>query len=331
MGDIVNDAPATSNVTTSPLRIISHNIRYATSSPFKGEKRWPERKPLILSELRQQIRFLDGDIAPAGSFICLQEVLHDQLQDVLGGLNGSSGNSGDARWQYIGIGREDGKEKGEYSPILYPTQVFTLLHFENKWLSPTPDKPSKGWDAACERILTVGVFQNRHTGQRLVASNTHLDHKGSVARAKSVAMILNTLRQVRRAWAHGNHELPYFVAGDFNSFPTQEAYKAMDASGQVADVYNLISMQLHFGDYNTFTGFQPDTDKKQGKPERIDFVWLGPKNSITPEPRTDSDGHEQYWIVEGYSVIPNVFDSGVYSSDHRAVVADTMLATEASS
>lgn len=326
MGEIVDDTTNTT-VTSSSLRIISHNIRYATSSPFKGEKLWPDRKPLILSELLQQTRFIDGDTASAGSFICLQEVLHDQLQDVVNGLNGSSGNNEDAKWQYIGIGRQDGKRKGEYSPILYPTRVFKLLHFENKWLSPTPWKPSKGWDAACERILTVGIFENLHTGQRLVASNTHLDHKGSISRAKSVAMILDTVQQVRRKWAHDDYELPYFIAGDFNSFPTQEAYKAMNASGQVADIYNVIPEHLHFGDYNTFTGFQPDTEKKQGKPERIDFVWLGPKKSITDELRTNLGEQGPHWVVKGYSVIPNVFDSGVFSSDHRAVVADVALAS----
>jgi hypothetical protein len=31
------------------------------------------------------------------------------------------------------------------------------------------------------------------------------------------------------------------------------------------------------------------------------------------------------WDVVGYSVLPNRFDDGVYYSDHRAVVVDTVL------
>ncbi|KAK4505916.1 hypothetical protein PRZ48_003881 [Zasmidium cellare] len=301
-----------------PLRIITHNTRYATSSPFKGEKPWPDRRPLIISELLHQTRFLDGQAAPAGSFICLQEVLHQQLQDILSGLNDSS----DSEWQHIGIGREDGMQKGEYSPILYPTRIFKLLNFKNIWLSPTPDKPSKGWDAGSERILTIGVFENRHTGQRFMAANTHLDNEGSVAREKSVDLILETLEDVRREWA----QVPYFLAGDFNSFPTQEAYKAMIASGQVADVYSLVPEALHFGDENTFTGFQPDTDEDKDGIGRIDFVWLGPKSAIAGEPGNREPGNrESCWIAKGYSVIPNVFDAGVFASDHRAVVADVVM------
>ena len=87
------------------------------------------------------------------SFICMQEVLHNQLYDILGSLNNvreSSFKTEAGRslpegplWSYIGVAREDGRTKGEYSPILYSTQLFNLLHFENTWLSPTPDKPSK--------------------------------------------------------------------------------------------------------------------------------------------------------------------------------------------
>ena len=84
------------------------------------------------------------------AFICLQEVLHRQLVGILAGLNAphisteSSTPSADSDWAHIGIAREDGLEKGEYSPILFPVRVFSLLHFENIWLSPTPHKPSKG-------------------------------------------------------------------------------------------------------------------------------------------------------------------------------------------
>ncbi|MCJ1333728.1 hypothetical protein MMC10_010428 [Thelotrema lepadinum] len=315
------------NVTgsTHPLRILTHNIRYATSSPFENERPWSERKPLILSELSYQTRFLDGGLRQGGSFICLQEVLHVQLCDILASLNDRSGRNGLAegpKWAHIGVGRENGKKKGEYSPILYPIQVYKLLHFEYKWLSPTPNTPSKGWDAGSERIFTVGVFEHRQTGQRLVASNTHLDNVGSIAREKSVAIILDTLEEVRRNWKATDETLQYFVAGDFNSFPTQEAYRAMESSGEATDAYDCVPKLQHFGDENTFTGFEPDTDKNKKDIGRIDFVWLGPKDTVT---NSSASTGIPSWDVQGYSVTPNVFDKGIYSSDHRAVVVDALL------
>lgn len=256
-------------------------------------------------------------------------MLHHQLEDILSSLNGCSGGGQTTKWGHIGVGREDGLKMGEYSPILYPISMFKLLHFETKGLGPMPKRRSKWWDASSERILTIGVFESRHTGQRLVASNIHLDNDGSVAREKSAAIILDTLQELGQQWARGNRDLQYFVAGDFNSLPTQEAYQDMDASGQVADVYNLVPKALHFGDDNTFTGFQPDTDEDKDEIGRIDLVWLGPKDSISRHRTWNASDHESSkWIVKGYSVVPNVCDSGVFSSDHRAVVADVVLASE---
>lgn len=134
-----------------PLRILTHNIRYATKSPFKGELRWDDRKQSLLNELRFNTRHQDA-------FICLQEVLHNQLVDVLSGLNQQSPPSSNPtptgqQWTYIGVGRDDGHEAGEYSAILYKPSVWQLKHWDSVWLSETPDKPSKGWDAASIRIL----------------------------------------------------------------------------------------------------------------------------------------------------------------------------------
>ena len=165
----------------------------------------------------------------------MQEVLHNQLEEILGALNQAdhgqaSSHASGPYWSYIGVAREDDRQKGEYSPILYPTKVFKLLHFENIWLSPTPGKPSKGWDAGSERILTIGIFEHKVSKRRLATFNTHLDNAGSEARKNSVAMIIDKIEQIRAAWdptvANKNASfdgvgLNYFLAGDFNSFPTQ--------------------------------------------------------------------------------------------------------------
>jgi endonuclease/exonuclease/phosphatase family metal-dependent hydrolase len=219
-------------------------------------------------------------------------------------------------WKHIGVGRDDGKRKGEYSPIIYPVQLFKLLHQETIWLSPTPDKPSKGWDAGSIRLLTVGVFEHRGTKRKVVAANTHLDNAGSKSRLESVAIILQTLQRVHTKWSGGSNEtLGIFLAGDFNSFTTQEAYVAMKESGYLRDLHDEVAPSARYGDIITFTSFGPDQDKdEQG---RIDFVWLGPAVKL--------EGEKSLWKSEGYAVLPNLFEAGVYLSDHRAVVGDVTL------
>ncbi|KAF2235950.1 hypothetical protein EV356DRAFT_482941 [Viridothelium virens] len=309
-----------------PLRILTHNIRYATSTPSKNELPWSERCPLILSQLRYHTRILDGLSASsnlASCFICLQEALHSQLQDILTGLNNLSpqGSSTLAAelptgpaWAHIGVGREDGRKEGEYSPIIYPIQAFKLLDFQTRWLSPTPEQPSKGWDAGSTRILTVGVFEHRAIRRRLIACNTHLDNEGTVARKESIPIILETIKTMRQKWADADGEEPqFFLAGDFNSFPTQEAYLDTARSGVLGDIIDFVPLNQRYGNEVTFTGFVPDTDEDKDDIGRIDFIWLGPRKNV------------HGWEVAGYSVLPNVFDDGVFCSDHRCVVGDVTL------
>ena len=341
-----------------PVRILSHNIRYATNSLFTNEKPWPERFPLILNELFYNTRpyssnvgnasieqYTSQDLPSGGTFICLQEVLHG-----LNGLPPAKGEddalSAGPLWAHIGVAREDGHTKGEYSPIIYPVQQYKLLHFENLWLSPTPGRPSKGWDAGSERILTVGVFEHKITRQKLLACYTHLDNAGSKSRKKSVDTILRTIKRYRKDWSacdvsfigpnsfvvDTQHDLGVFLAGDFNSFPNQEAYLAMQDSGLMCDVRDNVEPRNRYGDLITFTGFGPDQSKdEQG---RIDFIWLGPKERVASRQYLhslhESNAKPKFvehprWRVEGYAVLPNVFEDGVYSSDHRAVVGDVIL------
>lgn len=321
-----------------PVRVLTHNIRYAASKRAQNEKPWNERFPLILNQLSYHTRYLDGstDATAGASFICLQEVLHGQLCDLLFCLNDPDGSqnrdpdllcSGPG-WSYIGVGREDGRRKGEYSPILYPSRLFNLLHFENTRLNPTPARPSKGWDAGSVRILTTGVFECKATGRRVVMFNTHLDNAGSEAREKSVGIILGVIERVTTDWAAEGEKrdgLNYVLAGDFNSFITQEAYKAVVASGTMVDPYDAVPEDARYGDEVAFTGFQPDTDVDRDEIGRIDYVWFGPKGRVRGAGLAGSDESKGGWSVKGYSVLPNVFDDGVFCSDHRDVVADALL------
>ncbi|TKA42528.1 hypothetical protein B0A49_12990 [Cryomyces minteri] len=328
-----------------PLRILTHNIRYATSTPFKNEKLWEDRLPLILNELRYNTRFLDSTgpqtsrttfsstRVPSGTaFICLQEALHSQPNDILRGLNGDEASSKTSTalptgpfWAHIGVAREDGAEKGEYSPIIFAVQIFHLLHYETLWLSPTPDRPSLGWDAGSIRIVTIGVFEHRVTRQRIVACNTHLDNDGGQSRKKGVAIILDAIKRIRSEWKStgpgGSTEEPaVFLAGDFNSFPDQEAYLETAASGLMVDLFRFVEPKKRYGESITFTGFEPHKHKEEQG--RIDFIWLGPQGAVQTRRASEKSLN---WQVEGYAVLPNLYEDGVFSSDHRCVVGDVVL------
>ncbi|KZM25624.1 uncharacterized protein EKO05_0001941 [Ascochyta rabiei] len=322
---------------SSQLRVLSFNIRYATSDPFTNEKPWAERFPLVLNQLQHETRYLDGSHAAranlesmddfTASLICLQEVLHNQLIDILGGLNGLPPSKDGKEpppdgpiWAHVGVGRDDGGIKGEYSPVLYPVNVFSLVHSETVWLSPTPEKPSIGWDAGSIRILTVAVLEHKSSKRRVLASATHLDNEGSRSRENSVTIILETLKRVHKQWSN-NSKLPIVLAGDFNSFTDQEAYLGMAQSNFVYDLYNYVPPKRRYGEETTFTGFQPEKDKDELG--RIDFIWLGPTESVCEDAAESSS--QGLWKVDGYAVLPNVFDDGVYASDHRCVVGDARI------
>jgi endonuclease/exonuclease/phosphatase family metal-dependent hydrolase len=306
-----------------PIRILTHNIRYATTSPFRGEELWKVRMPRLLNELRF------NTLHNPEAFICMQEVLHGQLQDILSGLNfnpnpnarqdaswprdltlntapGPVGFESPQEWSSIGVGRDDGATAGEYSPILYRPSIWSLLSFETIWLSETPDLPSKGWDAASIRILTIGVFKHRRSKKRVVAMNTHLDDQGAVSRREAARMIVDQIERYSSSDVMQG-PFPVFLAGDLNSEPTQEAYEILN--GQDSPVEDAMGMagERVYGHVNTFTGFGQD-----GPPKRIDFLFVGPKG-------------EERWGVEGFAVLESRFEDGVFDSDHRAVVGDFVL------
>lgn len=81
----------------------------------------------------------------------LQEVLKRQLSDITNGLHTYAPLD---EWDHVGVGRDDGADRGEFSPICYKKSSFELVEWEYFWLSTTPERPSKGWDAGHYRICT---------------------------------------------------------------------------------------------------------------------------------------------------------------------------------
>ena len=269
------------------------------------------RRPRVISQLRFNTAHCSE------SFICLQEVLKEQLIDILSGLNQSS-----ERWAYIGVGRDDGHEAGEYSPILYQPAVWMLQSHKSVWLSETPDRPSKSWDAASIRVLTIGLFQHRESKKMVVAMNTHLDDQGRESRLKAANIILQQIVLFSEQ-AKGQGTLPVFLAGDFNSEPDQEAYKAINSSDSpMCDLQLLVPEDQRYGNLHTFTGFEGD----RASLSRIDFLFINyalTSNHETYDP-SQSNTVDQ-WLVDGYAILENRFEDEVYHSDHRVVIGDVTL------
>lgn len=181
------------------VNIMTFNIRYDNAGD--GSNSWQYRKENAM----KMIRFHEVDI------LGMQEVLVNQLKDITNQLND---------YNAIGVGREDGKEKGEYSPILYKKNKFTLVKSGYFWLSQTPEKPSKGWDSACERIATWVQLKDKVTGKKVFVLNTHFDHIGEVARKESVNLIKAKIAQLSEG-------LPHIFMGDLNAEPDSSVLKSL--------------------------------------------------------------------------------------------------------
>ncbi|KAK8100141.1 Endonuclease/exonuclease/phosphatase [Apiospora kogelbergensis] len=280
---------------TLPLRIVTWNIRWATPVREINEKPWSTRGPLVVSSLAKTI----AD-TPNAVVIGMQEVISTQLDDIKTGLG--------KEWSHIGVGRDDGKAKGEFSPLLYQPAALRLLYSEIKWLSPTPDKPSYGWGAGSRRVVTIGVFEHAATGRRFIAANTHLDNVSSRARSEGVKVAMARIQAVQALYGkEGEAPLPVSLTGDFNSEPGQDAYTTVTGSGYLDELYELANASQRVGPYETYTSFSAST-----KGSRIDFAWLGPAS-------------EKKWTVSRYEVVDNLID-GVYASDHRMVFGDVEVA-----
>ena len=161
------------------LNIMTFNIRYNTAADSLNA--WPYRKDKVAS----QVLFHEAHI------LGVQEALHDQVVDLQQRL---------PQYKYAGVGRDDGKEKGEYSAIFYDTTRLQVLQTKTFWLSETPEVPgSKSWDAAITRIVTWIKFRDKKTKKIFFAFNTHFDHIGQVARRESAKILLQKVKEIAGA------------------------------------------------------------------------------------------------------------------------------------
>lgn len=256
------------------LNVMTFNIRLNVYSDSANS--WPFRE----KNLAAQILFHEVHL------LGVQEALHGQMMNLQDRLK---------QYRYIGVGRDDGKEKGEYSAIFYDTTRLQALQSSTFWLSETPAVPgSKSWDAAITRIVTWGQFRDRKTRQVFFAFNTHFDHIGQVARRESARLLLRKIKEIAGA-------APVVLTGDFNSKPAEDPIRIITAAADplhLSDTKEL-SETLHYGPDGTFNGFQ----SQETGDEPIDFIFTKGK-----------------WKVRKHASISQTWH-GRFASDHFAVLA----------
>ncbi|MGC3948494.1 MAG: endonuclease/exonuclease/phosphatase family protein [Chryseolinea sp.] len=248
------------------LKVMTYNIRYDT--PADSVNQWGKRTPKVYALIKKY----NPDI------LGVQEALHNQITDLVTNLN---------EYAYVGVGRDDGKTKGEYSAILYKKDKFTITKEGTFWLSPTPAVAgSKGWDAAITRVATWAIMKDKKSGASFFMLNTHFDHMGKEARRESALII-------KRRGAELAGKLPVVVTGDFNCMREEPPYAAIMSNEGLKLIDPAPSPAP-----GTFCSFKVNTIECRP----IDYVF-----------------HTSEWKASGYQAITDN-DGKYYPSDHLPVI-----------
>lgn len=257
------------------VTVMSYNIRLDTEAD--GINQWKNRTGKVVALLKKYNPDLLG----------VQEAMHNQMMDLKSNLED---------YDFVGVGRDDGKEKGEYSAIFYKRDKYEVLKQNTFWLSETPEVPgSKSWDAAITRVVTFALLKDKRTGKSFIYSNTHFDHVGKEARKQSASIIKAYFKGFMAGSTFSEKEIPIIISGDFNSEPTDAPYQTM-ISGEHLKLYDSRPADDLTG---TFCGFE--LNKIQCR--TIDYIF-----------------HSVEWSASNYTVIQD-HDGKYFPSDHLPVMA----------
>jgi len=249
--------------------MMSYNIRMDT--PVDGINTWDKRKARLTAFVLEQ----------GPDILGVQEALPGQMHYLQSQMPDFS---------YVGVGREDGLEKGEFSAIFYNHQRFILLDKGNFWLSQTPEVPgSMGWDAACTRICSWAKLQNRQTKGVFFVFNTHWDHMGVLARENSASLITRKIKEIAG-------KSPVMLSGDFNCTDTSKAMQTLlKGKPQLTSTRNLVKPE---GPDYSFAGFLVGGEKG----DLIDHIFLS-KDIQALSYRISDKSYEGNYLSDHFPVI----------------------------
>ncbi len=262
------------------FNLSTYNIRLPAGSDSVQGNGWGRRLPYVAG----LVRFHEFDIFGT------QEGVRHQLDSLKARL---------PRYEYIGVGRDDGTAGGEHAAIFYNTDIFELVNHGDFWLSETPDVPSFGWDAACRRVCTWGHFRHKASGREFVHFNLHMDHIGRTARVESVELIKRKIDEL------GVKGLPVFLTGDFNIDQNNPCIKGISASGVFKDAHDAAA--IVYEPNGTFNAFNP-----QGfTASRLDHIFVSPEVEVC----------KFGVLTDSYRTLSNEMEPADFSDSFRVNVA----------
>jgi endonuclease/exonuclease/phosphatase family metal-dependent hydrolase len=256
---------------------MTYNIRYAGDKKSDSVNAWEYRREPVAS----MIRFNRTDI------VGLQEALKIQLDDFMKIL---------PEYIWIGIGRDEGKTGGEFSALLIKKDRFKIIKQSTFWLSETPEKPSKSWDAALLRIVTWVKLFDKRTKKEFFIFNTHFDHMGVEARKNSASLLMKKISEI-------SSTLPVVITGDFNCLKDSDPYKIITTSSPHFFDAQFISENGHYGGRVSFNNFRDSLEANN----KIDFIFVNEKVKVYQ-----------------HGIVSEKFN-GHYPSDHMPVLADLII------
>lgn len=254
------------------LNIMTYNIRLDTQSD--GDNRWDLRK----NELLKQITSNKLDV------IGIQEGLPNQVFYIDSIL---------VKYSYVGVGRDDGKNKGEFSAIFFNKNKYKLLIENTFWLSETPNNPSLGWDAAFPRVCTYALLSDNKTNKSFWVFNTHYDHIGVIARKESSKLILQKIKELN------TENLPVILMGDFNLTEENDAIQYINAFLKDS---KLISKKKVIDTLGTFNGF----DIFKESENRIDYIFISEKSIKVKKYKVLREKYKNKFPSDHFPVLVNL-------------------------
>ena len=231
---------------TPELKVMSYNVRMGVAKD--GTNSWQHRCPATIAMLDDQKPDVFG----------VQEAFDFQIEFI---------EEFAEDYKSVGVGRDDGKTKGEYMSIFWNKKRVKLLKWGTFWLSETPDVPSKGWDAHCRRTATWALMKDKKTGKKFYFVNTHLDHKGKEAQKNGLKLIVDRIDAINP------QGYPMVLTGDFNMTPDNTNLAELDSRMQ-----SVRKIAQKTDNHDTFNGW----GKGKGV---IDYIYVSGFSSY-PEYQT---------------------------------------------
>ena len=246
------------------VNVMTFNIRY--ENPNDGKNSFDNRKNLIKA-------FLDREMPDVIGF---QEMVDSQRKWF---------DENITDYILVGSGRNS-DFSGEGVSIAYNKSKFSLIKFDQFWLSPTPYIPGSRYSvdqSGCPRTTVIATLASKEDGSVFCFANTHLDHVGKSAKLCGTNLIMSKLTS--------ENKYPFVLTGDFNSRPSDDPIKEIK---NIKGIYELTKGIKN--NAATFHGFGKVTKK-----HKIDYIFSNIK-AVKDTLKIHTDNENGIWISDHYPI-----------------------------